>query len=565
MNCFIKAAILLFFIGVTIAKAYAQDIESPSAAAEIEICTQKQPNIIFNPLTIFDENEKGVTALHRWANAIHIDTKQLTLENEAAFFLEKCSKTFADMAELERHLRSRRYLRDAKVTSDILVENITINTWDNWSLMPTINFGRQGGESSYSLGVKERNLLGLGIDAEIETYRNSQRKGYKVKTTIPLFNQQNIDLKLRFADNDDGIKKSLFLEKHFASFYTDNAYLVGFNEDTRNDTIYQNNRKLSIYAHDISYKSAEYAWLDFNNETSLLRYRVGITHDLHEFSFLDDATTPLYSLLLPQDRDFIYPWVGFEYIEKDFRKLTNIHLITQIEDFNHGWQFSSRLGISDGSKENNASALFQAEVNKGFEIHTDALILLNIAVNSDIYDQQDNRFLLNMNTEYFYNINADWSFYLNNNNIISKNQYLDNPVTVGGDSGLRGFPLQYQHGEHSAKFTAEIRYYPHLNIFKLFDIAGAAFFDTARTFGHVNEPIDSIQTSNPTNTSITNNSITNENIEKGWLYSIGMGVRLYSPHAGGNNHVVHIDFAFPQSSNPDIDNFEIRLEAKQSF
>lgn len=104
-----------------------------------------------------------------------------------------------------------------------------------------------------------------------------------------------------------------------------------------------------------------------------------------------------------------------------------------------------------------------------------------------------------------------------------------------------------------------------MNIFKLFDIAGAAFFDTARTFGHVNEPIDSIQTSNPTNTSITNNSITNENIEKGWLYSIGMGVRLYSPHAGGNNHVVHIDFAFPQSSNPDIDNFEIRLEAKQSF
>lgn len=550
---------------VAVAKADTQIIQDPSVSSEAEVCTQKQPNIIFKPLTIFDENEKGFTALHRWANAIHIKTKQLTLENEAAFFLNKCSKTYADMAELERHLRSRRYLRDAKVTSDVMVENITINTWDNWSLMPTINFGRQGGESSYSLGVKERNLLGLGIDAEIETYKNSQRKGYKVKTSIPLFNQQNIDLKLRFADNDDGSHQSLFLQKHFASFYTDNAYIVGFNEGTRNDTIYQNNHKLAVFAHDISYKTAEYAWLDYNNKSSLLRYSVGITQDLHEFSLIDNSVQNIddlpNTLFLPQDRDFIYPWFGIEYITKDYRKLTNIHLITQIEDFNHGWQFNASLGLADGNKQNSAWALVEAEINKGFEVHNDALILLNIGINGDLYKQQDNRYLVKMNTEYFYNINANWSFYINNINTISNNQYLDDPVTVGGDSGLRGFPLQYQHGEHSTKFTTEIRYYPHLNIFKLFDVAGAAFFDSARTFGDLN-----VNTVNyAVDDTSASNVINSQNIEKGWLYSVGMGIRLYSPHAGGNNHVVHIDFAFPQSSNPEIDSFEIRLEAKQSF
>ncbi len=50
------------------------------------VVLQKQPNIIFEPLTIFDESEKGITFLHRWANAIHINTKQLTLKNESAFF-----------------------------------------------------------------------------------------------------------------------------------------------------------------------------------------------------------------------------------------------------------------------------------------------------------------------------------------------------------------------------------------------------------------------------------------------------------------------------------------------
>jgi hypothetical protein len=532
---------------IQILTAFLSNVKAQEAQIQSSTCETEQPNIVFKPLTIFDENEKGFIFIHRWANAIHIDTKQLTLENEAAFFLEKCAKNFADMAELERHLRSRKYLRDAKVNSDEEVNNITITTWDNWSLMPTISFGRQGGESTYSFGIKERNLLGLGIDAEIETYKNSQRKGYKVKTTIPIFSKKNIDLKLRFADNDDGTQQSLFLQKHFVSFYTNSAYVVGFYEESRNDTIYQNNDELAIFAHDISYKNAEYAWLNFNDENVLFRYRVGITQDLHEFSYATNVSDNPNSLLLPQDRDFIYPWVGFEYIEKDFKKLTNIHLITQIEDFNHGWQFSSSIGVSDGEKENSAWALFQAEVHKGFEIHEDALVLMNITLNGDIYDQQDHRLLLNINTEYFYNFSTTWGYYFNNINILSKNQYLDKPVAVGGDTGLRGFPLDYQHGNHSVKFTNELRYYPHINLFKLFDLAGAAFLDTAKTFGS----IDALGAKN--------------NIEEGWLYSVGVGARLYSPHSAGNHQVIHIDFAFPQSDNPDINSFEIRVEAKQSF
>ncbi|WP_114325610.1 hypothetical protein [Candidatus Colwellia aromaticivorans] len=514
-----------------------------SAHGQEQICSQGLQKVTFKPQTIFDENEQGFSIVHRWANAIHIDTKKITLENEAAFFIEKCDKNFADMAELERHLRSRKYLRDAKITSDEMVENITVTTWDNWSLMPTISFGRQGGESTYSFGIKERNLLGLGIDAEVQTYKNSQRKGYKLKSTIPLFRKKNIDIKLRFADNDDGTQQSLFLQKHFASFYTHDAYNIGFNEESRNDTLYQNDSELAIFAHDISFKNAEYAWLDFNHNSALLRYRIGMTQDQDKFSPIDDTDSSISSAFLPQDRDFLYPWFGVDYIEKNFRKLTNIHLITQIEDFNHGWQISSRLGLSDGTKENNAWALFQVNIDKGFEIHDKALLLMNVALSGDIYEQQDHRLLLRINTEYFYNIDPRWGFYLSNTNIVSTNQYLDQPVTIGGNTGLRGFPLQYQHGEHSIKLTSEIRYYPHINLFKLFDLAGAAFMDTGKTFG------DSVV----------------KNSEDTWLYSVGIGARLYSPHSAGSHQVIHIDFAFPQSDTPDIDSFEIRVEAKQSF
>ena len=60
-----------------------------NAYAQHENCLSSSQTVTFNPQTIFDESEEGIVFLHRWANAIHIDTKISTLENEAAFFIEK--------------------------------------------------------------------------------------------------------------------------------------------------------------------------------------------------------------------------------------------------------------------------------------------------------------------------------------------------------------------------------------------------------------------------------------------------------------------------------------------
>ncbi len=513
-----------------------------------EPCESKQPLVTFKPQTIFDESEKGIIFLHRWANAIHIDTKIMTLENEASFFLKKCTKNLADMEELERHLRSRKYLRDASVTSDDNMENITVTTWDNWSLMPTVSFGRKGGVNTYSFGIKERNLLGLGIDTEIESYRNSQRSGYKLQANIPLFQKQNTSVQFKFSDNDDGQQTRLFLHKIFAGADTKTAYKIGFNEEERNDTIFQNGSDQSIYNHEISYKEINYAWLKFNDDKRLLRYSFGITQDKDTFSSLSleeiaELDTPLLTDELPQSRNFLYPWIAFEYIEKDFHKLTNVRLITQIEDFNHGLQIKSRFGIGNGTKENAPWALWQLRVKKGFNLHSNALLLLDLSLANDIYQERDSRFILKLTSEYFYQLNKSWGFYLGNVNMTSKNQYLDNPITIGGTTGVRGFPIQYQHGQSSIKLTSEMRYYPEINLFKLLDLAGVAFVDAGRAYG-----ISTVK-----------------NIETDWLASAGLGLRLHSPHSGGSNPIIHIDFAFPQSDNEDINNFEIRVQAKKSF
>ena len=499
--------------------------------------------MVFDPQPIFDESEDDILFFHRWANWLHITTKEITLENEAAYFLTLCDKKHQDLAELERHLRGKKYLKDAKVTADKALKSIKVTTWDNWSLMPTISYGRKGGENTYSFGIKDRNLLGLGIDVEIESYSNVQRSGYKIVTTIPLFQQMNTELFIKFADNDDGKQAALFVNKSFSSFHTNYAYTLGFNEHSRIDTLFQNGQDQNIFGHDISLKKVSYAWLKRNNDYYTLRLKAGITQDQHLFNVPINRPEELPVSQLPKDREFVYPWLGIEYIEKNFKKLINIHLISQIEDFNHGWQISSSLGIGNGNNDKSAWLFWQANLKKGFELNENNLLLMGLTMNGNIYQHGNNRILSSLNTEYFHRFSNSWGFYFNNVNVFSNNQYLDRPVTVGGNTGLRGFPLQYQHGENSIKLTSELRYYPQINLYKLFDIAGVIFFDASKAFGKVIE----------------------DNIETNWLYSAGIGLRLYSPHSGGNHNIIHLDLAFPQSDNPNIDSVEIRVQAKKSF
>ena len=507
------------------------------------LCENSDFDVIFDPQPIFDENEKHTYFFHRWANWLHITTKIKTLKNETAFFLKNCNKNQANIEELERHLRSKKYLKDAEVTKDPILKTITVKTKDNWSLLPSASFSRKGGENAYSWGIKERNLLGLGIYAKLESYKNTQRSGYLISSSIPLFQKNNTELSLRFADNDDGDQKSLFLQKSFVSFQTNYAYSVGFNDILRNDTIFQNGEDQSKFTHDISYKNASYAWLTENNDNYTLRYRVGVTQDKETFTTLTQPIDDLPSNQLPLDRDFLYPWLGIDYVEKEYSKRTNIHLITQIEDFNTGWQVNGLAGAGNGNKDNGAWFVWQAQIKKGLSFTNHSLLLLKLLLLGDVYDDRDTRILSRFDAEYFYPFSSTWGFYLNNVTTFSQNQYIDKPVSIGGETGLRGFPLQYQHGEHSVKFTSEIRYYPQINIFKLFDLAGAAFFDSGKAFG---------------DTLI-------DNIENNWLYSAGIGARFYSPHSSKAHQMIHVDLAFPLSDNPDINSVEIRFQVKQTF
>jgi hemolysin activation/secretion protein len=118
----------------------------------------------------------------------------------------------------------------------------------------------------------------------------------------------------------------------------------------------------------------------------------------------------------------------------------------------------------------------------------------------------------------------------------------DSQVLLGGDNGLRGYPIRYQAGENRVLFSVEERFYTEWYPWRLFRFGYAAFFDAGRVSGR--DP----RASPPL----------------GMLYDAGIGLRLTSPRAS-RGQIVHVDLAFPINAPPSIDNVQLIVETKGTF
>ena len=119
----------------------------------------------------------------------------------------------------------------------------------------------------------------------------------------------------------------------------------------------------------------------------------------------------------------------------------------------------------------------------------------------------------------------------------------DHELTLGGDTGLRGYPLRYQAGSATALLTVEERFYTKYSLFRLLDVGAAVFVDVGQAFGET--PLGP-----------------SENL--GLLKDVGFGLRLGSTRSALGN-VLHLDIAFPLDGDPSIDNVQFLVQTKRSF
>lgn len=117
--------------------------------------------VIIERQDIFDADEARASSLARFGNAIHTTTRRRVIERELLFHPGETYDS-AKVAETARNLRAlgvfRRVLIDSIHTDSGTVLRVT--TKDGWSTRPEFDFTSTGGQTSWAVGIQERNLLG---------------------------------------------------------------------------------------------------------------------------------------------------------------------------------------------------------------------------------------------------------------------------------------------------------------------------------------------------------------------------------------------------------------------
>jgi hemolysin activation/secretion protein len=246
---------------------------------------------------------------------------------------------------------------------------------------------------------------------------------------------------------------------------------------------------------------------------------------------------------LPADERLVTPFVRYEVIEDRFERLENRNMIGRPEFFELGFASTVQVGrasIGLGSSRN--TWVYSGSVRRGFEPGPEQTLIATAAIAGQYTDGRVAGQRLGATTQYYLPQGRQWLFYAAASGDTLQDASPSDALLLGGDNGLRGYPLRYQSGVRRALLTVEERRYTDLYLLRLIRIGGAAFFDVGRAWGG-----DLVNAENP-----------------GWLRNVGFGLRIISVRAAFSN-VLHMDLAFPLDTVAGMRRVQFLVKTKASF
>ncbi len=510
--------------------------------AELERLGARIGAIHLNGRQLFDlERQDENTTLARVANRLHVPTRESTIETQLLF---KSGDFYQPerLAESARILRDTRYLRDARVRPvafhDDLVD-VEVTTQEVWTFNPGISFGRHGGKNTAGFELEDLNFLGLGTQLGVGLKSGVDRDSKFIHYRDRQLGESWWDLAAGYSDNSDGRLAEFSLERPFYALDTRWAAGFAFSDDQRVDSRYDLGEIVDRF--ETREKVSSIYWGTSRGLVGdwVRRFTFGLTHDQHEFAAADDAIPRL----LPADRTLVYPWVAAEWVEDEFRTERNRNQIGKTEDFSLGWYARAQLGFAGRSFGSDRDAfVFSGKLSKGLSFGDRQSLFVSLDTQGRVEDGGIADGLLGASAQYYFRQSPRRLLYLAASGELGRNLDTDHQMLLGGDNGLRGYPLRYQAGEGRWLVTAEQRFFTDWYPFQLFNVGAAVFADVGATFGR--DPLGAPS--------------------QGVLRDIGFGLRLGNNRSALGN-LLHIDVAFPLDGDSSIRNVQFLVETKKSF
>lgn len=493
---------------------------------------------VFNP-----EDPREDHWLYRLANRLHINTRASTLKRQLAVVVGQPLNPDT-VRESERLLRGNKYLIDAMILPHQVCGNeihLLVIARDVWTLSPSANASRSGGDNKSSVGLSESNLLGKGQTISIGHYNNSDRNGNRFAYLHPNIIGDHTQLNLGVEKNSDGDGGDISLIRPF--FELDARWSAGFDyaEIDQTETIEQQDQEINQYQSIKKNGSVFYGWSKGRQQGYVTRWRAGLSSSEELYEAVDAAvSTP------PQDRIVRYPWLEWSSVQDNFVTLSNITHSHRNEDVLVGFNHVINIGYASESWDSSEDTwLFHAASDYTASFGANHLLRFHLGVNGRYYldtKQPENTFYQGR-AEYYNFPSGKRRVYASVQYTAGRNLNDDLELEAGGNDNLRGYPSDYQRGNRQWLATLEGRYFTDIHLFNLAYLGGAAYIDAGRTWDST--------TRNPDQSRDT-------------LVDVGFGLR-FSPSKFNVEKVLHLDIAVPMVNRDEVDSYQLIVSGKVDF
>jgi hypothetical protein len=524
-------------------------IEEPRPAdvpsdAELEAAGAIIGKVDLDIRNIFDQSDPRETnGLFRLANRLHIRTKRSSIQAQLLFASGDKYRA-RKLAETERALRLLTYVYDARVVPVRYVDgkvDVKVITKDVWTLSPGISFGRAGGTNSTNFNLQDTNFLGWGKTLQVSRGSTVDRTSDTVAWTDPNVFGSRWTSAVTYSDSSDGFQHSLQVIRPFYSLdapWSTKIIAVKFDRTISRynlgDIVDQFNDNESSYELSGGLSNGL-----IDGWTRRLTFGMRFDRNL----FLPAPGTAVPAQQLPPDRTLSYPFVGFDILQDKYKKTGDENQIGRAEDLYFGTEVTGEVGLSNSAFGADRNAvILAAKALRGIEITELQQLFLTSDFASRIEDGRARNLIADAGAKYYWRWRTDWLLYAGLSGTVTDSLDPDMQLLLGGDNGLRGYPLRYESGTSRVLLTVEQRFFTDWFPFRLVRVGGAIFADVGRTWG----------------SGVIGNS------DPGLLRDVGFGLRIGNTRSGLGN-VLHIDFAFPLNHIAGIKPFQFLVQTMQSF
>ncbi len=505
---------------------------------------------------VFDPEEPGQDRfLYRLANRLHVTTRPAVIERKLLFRRGDPYNPRV-LQESERLLRSLDFLYDVWIEPIRYRGNrvdVLVRTRDVWTLGMGAGFERSGGENAVKLNLDESNLFGTGRFLDLKYTDDHDRSSSRIRFVDPALFGSRAELRLWYAENSDGHRYVFDLERPFFALDSRWAGAAHVISDRRIERIYRQGEVTESYHHESTFAEFRGGFSKGYRDSRTRRWLFGYTYERDRFWGEDGGIwpkppdgpypepkdprprsqdkngddvpdpPPVAEAIIPGDRALSYFWIGYESVEDRFFQTRNMDRIQRTEDFNLGLEVRARLGWSSpswGGDEN--QAIFSAEVRSGFAPSAGSTIFVSGHASGRWGSGGHENIQTGGSVRCFVRTFRRHQLLATISADAAWNPDPENQLLLGGDNGLRGYPLRFRDGDRRFLISFEQRFYTDWELFDLVHVGAAVFADAGRAWYEDGPTGD----------------------DSGLLKNVGVGLRLGSSRSS-RGQLVHLDVAFP--------------------